>query len=555
MLEAIAFKELTMKRHLVYAGLAILALVLPQFAAAAEKLAPLDAAKRADELLAQDLRASVSSPGDESPAPLVDDATFIRRVSLDLVGQLPTPEQVSAFCLDPSADKRAALVRQQLANPDFGRNWARYWRDVIMYRASDPRALLSSQPLEEYLAGEFNKNTSWKDIAREFITASGDVRENGRTALIMAQQGMTEETTAEVSRIFMGIQIQCAQCHDHPTDRWKREQFHELAAFFPRISVRPVRMGEQRSFEVVSVNTERRFRGPMQRGGTTEHYMPDLDNPAAKGTLMEPKFFVTGRKLQNGTPDLERRTLLANWITSSSNPWFAKAFVNRIWGELVGEGFYEPLDDLGPDRACLAPQTLDFLAEQFVLHQHDIKSLFETIIATGAYQRASRPRRNPEQTPFAANCPQPLRGDQLYNSLLTALGISDQGGMFGRRPQGGPYGGFGPRTLFNRVFGYDPSAPRDEVVGSIPQALFMMNSPLVNQAINARGGTALARLLAETKDDEAVAVELYLRTLAREPSDNELATCLDHVREVGRQEGFEDVLWALVNSAEFLHRR
>ena len=189
----------------------------------------------------------------------------------------------------------------------------------------------------------------------------------------MAQFGATPDITAEVSRIFMAIQIQCAQCHDHPFDRWKRTQFHELAAFFPRIALRPVKPADKqkRSFDVIGV--DRRTAGESEEcddpARSLEHYMPDLKNPTAKGTLMQPVFFVTGQKLPLGTPDAERRETIARWITSPQDEWFAKAFVNRIWSEMVGEGFYEPVDDIGPDRDCNAPETLDYLAKQFVAHQ------------------------------------------------------------------------------------------------------------------------------------------------------------------------------------------
>ena len=164
--------------------------------------------------------------------------------------------------------------------------------------------------------------------------------------------------------------------------------------------------------------------------------MPDLKHPESPGTKMQPVFFLTGQKLDYGTPDAERRETIAKWITSPSDEWFAKAFVNRIWAELVGEGFYEPIDDIGPDRTCSAPKTIDYLAHEFVDSGFDVKRLYRIIAATDAYQRESRSRRNPERNAaFAANCPQRLRGDQLYDALVAALGMSDnQPGRCARWP-------------------------------------------------------------------------------------------------------------------------
>src|SRR5262245_28902516 len=189
-------------------------------------------AKQVDKLLGDDLAASISGG---KPTPVGErskDEIFVRRVYLDLVGRNPAPSEVTAFSLDPSPGKRAKLVDRLLDDPGFGENWGRYWRDVIMYRRSDERAQLAAQSLFEYLRDQFNKNAPWDEIARSFITAIGDVRENGATGLMMAQNGNTAEITSEVARIFMGTQIQCANCHAHKTDRLKATQFHELASIF-----------------------------------------------------------------------------------------------------------------------------------------------------------------------------------------------------------------------------------------------------------------------------------------------------------------------------------
>jgi hypothetical protein len=514
---------------------------------------PLRTATQVDRLL----RGELFEDG-AAPVALAGDEIFLRRASLDVVGDPPSPEAITTFVLDPSPTKRADLVERLLADPHYGQNWARYWRDVMLSRRTDDRALLVANPLTVQLTEKLNAGAAWNDVATEFITASGDIRQNGATAIIAAQQGQTEETTAEVSRIFLGIQIQCAQCHDHMTDRWKRTQFHQLAAFFPRIGLQPLLSPTRRTLAVV-VND--RNVGPARSDngmrGVPEHFMPDLENPAADGTKMQPVFFLNGEKLPLGTRDGDRREQLAAWLTAS--PWFAKAYVNRAWAELVGEGFYEPVDDLGPDRQCSAPKTMDYLAEQFVASNYDTKWLMRTILATEAYQRLSRPRRKVNETPFLASCQQRLRADQLYNALTRALELPElPAGQRGRGPAAGDYiGNRNPRTAFALNFGYDPSQPRAEVTGSIPQALAIMNSPQINAQIDAGSRlTMLGRLVAEVKDDESVAVEIYLRCLAREPCDRELETSLAHVRDTGdRGEAFEDILWSLLNSTEFLHRR
>ena len=516
-----------------------------------------DAAAEVDRLLAQEVFAS---PAEVHLAPPANDEIYLRRVYLDLVGEIPGPNEICQFVLDPSPNKRAEFVARLLDDPRYGRNWGRYWRDVISYRRSAGEgAQFGIATLETYLADSFNANRPWAEVARAFVEAKGEVLTNGQAGLFVAQLAEPTDVASEMSRIFLGVQIQCAQCHDHPTDRWKREQFHQFAAFFPRVGLRRAANAGRAGIEVASFDNGPETRRPGMFGSAAkEHYMPDLKDPSSRGTLMTPVFFATGQKLATGATDDERRHSLAEWMTSQENPWFSKAVVNRLWAELVGEGFYEPIDDLGPDRKCSAPQTIDYLADQFTAHGHDLKWLLETILGTAAYQRESRPRRLPDEAPFAANAPHRLRSDQLYDVLTAVMGYDpDEALIRSQQPQ--PAGRLPPgvRAQFAAVFGYDPSTRRDEITTSIPQALMLMNSQQVNRTLTARQeGTMLGQLLATTRDNEQATIELYLRCLARTPNAQEVAACLDHIRaSASREDAFEDIHWSLVNSKEFMYRR
>ena len=338
-------------------------------------------------------------------APRTDDAAFLRRATLDIIGDIPTPEAVTAFLLDSSASKRKRLVQSLLNDSRYGQNWARYWRDVVFFRAQEDRSRIAVNAMVADLTEQFNGHVGWDEIATQFVTARGDVKENGHTAIIMAQDGRTEEMTAEVSRIFLGIQIQCAQCHDHPYDRWKREQFHELAAFFPRVGVRNVRSKTKRSFEVYGSD---RFGRKQRRGANNdrrpkaEHRMPDFLDPELPGAVMQPRFFLTSASLPLGSHDAERREQLAEWLTT--NEWFAIAVVNRLWTELVGEGFYERVDDIGPDREAIAPLALDLLAKNFAASGYDLQWLLATICETEAYQRESPPTSRAKRDALCCQC-------------------------------------------------------------------------------------------------------------------------------------------------------
>jgi hypothetical protein len=421
----------------------------------------------------------------------------------------------------------------------------------------------------------------------------------------------------EVSRIFLGVQIQCAQCHDHKTDSWKRIQFHEFAAFFAGVRQRRVGAPAMGQLPVFAVSAQ----------GPRRYLMPDKDNPA-KQIPVAPRFFLPSSKgkpepaLPEVAPIPERRAMAASYITGQDNPWFAKAFINRIWYALMGETFYEPIDDIGPERTPKGPEVLDPLAGEWQRGGYDIRWLMRTILNTQAYQRRVRSSANAAgKTPFASSCPSRLRADQVFDALVQALALPvDSSGNPPRGPAGGKTGSAGPaakrspagarntlkaqarllslgdpkrlqsqtptkgaakkaaeaiglssqvgkkaavlrrpggfRTLFDRLFGIDPSIANEDVVGTIPQALFLMNSPIINNRTQARPGTVLGEILNNAPNNRVALGALYLRVLSRQPTNQEVEICGRYLLTVeNRAEAFEDIYWSLINSTEFLTRR
>jgi hypothetical protein len=499
-----------------------------------------------------------------APAKLTSDEEFIRRAYLDVAGKLPSPEEVAAFAREKDPKKRAKLIDRLLDSDDYATNWARYWRDVIAYRATfEQRFLIHYETFEDWLAGQFRENRPWDEIARAMIAGAGSNRETetGHVVFQVAHQAQPVEVAGEVSRIFNGVQIACAQCHDHPTDPWKREQFHEFAAFFA---------GTRARRENEKIDGRNRAIGiKIVTQGRPRYTMPDLEDPT-KSIPVEPKFFFasTEEKVPSNLSAQERRELAAAYVTGQDNPWFAKAFVNRVWYALMGEAFYNPVDDMGPARDPEAGALLDRLATEWARGGYDVKWLYRTLLNTRAYQRQNRSTRTEAgRTAFASACPSRLRADQIVDALQQALGLElDRPAARGgdrRAPQGVAANLVarnrrqgGPRVQLNALFGADPSVPNDEVLGTIPQALFLMNSPLINRAINANRGGMLGQLLAENPDNAAALNALYLRVLSRRPTDGEAKTCLKYLATVGnRREAFEDLLWALINSTEFISRR
>lgn len=511
---------------------------------------------------------SKASP-DVRPAPPTSDAEFIRRVSLDVAGAPPAAEEVEAFVADKSPEKRARLVDALLADADYARNWARYWREVIQFRATNPNpGQVRYDELEDWLADRLRENRPWDEIARELITATGRVDENGAVGFGLAHLARPVEMAGEVSRVFMGVQIQCAECHNHFTDSWKREQFHEFAAFFSGSRVRRVDKPEPGKRAVFAVET-------LPKAG----YAMPVKNDPTKKVPIQPKFFLASAETaavevpaKLSPKDLHE--LAASLITGQDNPWFARAFVNRIWTVLMGEGFYEVVDDLGPERTPHGAEILFPLADQWQKGGYDIQWLFRTILNTEAYQRRARPSSSPAgEAALAANRANRLRADQILESLDSALGLSSVAptaddakdkpkdkaknkAKAEAQAKNDPPRQAAPRPAFNNLFGVDPSVNGDEVLGTIPQALFLMNGPVVHNRTLARGNTELARILKDSTDNAAALDELYLLVLARRPTDDEAKICAEFLTAAkDRKEAFEDIYWSLVNSAEFLSRR
>jgi hypothetical protein len=550
-----------------------------------------------DRLIAEFL--TKNSPKVE-PATLTTDVEYVRRIYFDLAGGPPTPQQVQSFLLDRSKDKRGHLVDTLLSGAEYAHNWAKYWRDVVMFHStSENQARVRFDMLESWLASQIQANKPWDEIVTGMITATGQNDKNGAVAFPLAYDAQPVEMAGEVSRIFMGVQIQCAQCHDHKTDAWKRRQFHEFAAFFAGTRPRPVTKAAPGQLPVFAVVAQ----------GPRRYSMPDKDNPT-KQTSIAPRFFLSSSSSapQPALPEAlavpERRAVAASYVTGQDNPWFAKAYINRIWYVLMGEAFYEPIDDIGPERSPKATEVLDPLAEQWQKGGYDIRWLFRTILNTQAYQRRVRSTANAAgKTPFASNCPSRLRADQVFDALVQALALplDDSGNLVPpanrspgqgknalkalaglslgdlKRQQGkgavnkaaqavglasqvGKKAAVarvgGPRVLFDRLFGIDPSVANEDVMGTIPQALFLMNSPLVTSRTQARPGTILGEILSTAPNERAALNALYLRVLSRQPTTHEAEICGRYLGSVGdTREAFEDIYWSLINTTEFLTRR
>jgi hypothetical protein len=478
--------------------------------------------------------------------PLVDDNTFLRRVSLDLTGRLPTQEEARRWSAERGPDRRERLVERLLVGDAYAVNWARYWRDALTYHTPASNNYLRWQLFDRWWVEQFRRNRPWDQIVTSLVTAEGINDEVAPVNYLTALYGNPVEIAATTSRVFLGVQIQCAECHNAKSEpHWKREQFHSFAAFF----------GRARLVQHKDVNG-RGTPYAIEGRDDGQYRMTDKKDPS-RLIAMQPRF-LTGEAVSLDADDRGRRDALARFLTGAKNPWFARAYVNRVWSCLTGWGFYPSVIEVGGGKPRF-PEVLGLLEKGFVASGHDVRWLFRTITRTRAYQTALQPPPSRIGVPAPAVCPQRLRPEQIFEALLDTLAFDENDKKIpAPAPSSAPAATrhTGLRHMVYQAFKVNPSTPQAEVHGTIPQALLMMNSALIHACTSARGKTVLGRLLAEGRSDDQIVAALYQRALARQPTAAEQAVCRRYVTRVGdRYEALEDVFWALINSTEFLNRR
>src|SRR5262245_6419592 len=514
-----------------------LVLVLPRLHAA-ERPSEAQTAAKLDAALVRGMNPAAPLPA------IVSDETFLRRVSLDLTGKLPDPDALHRFVADRTPDKRAKVIDELLKSEAYAVNWGRYWRDTLTYHTPASANYIRWKSFDEWWTSQIRRNRPWDEVVTALVTASGVNDEVVPVNYLTALSGNPVEIAATTSRVFLGQQIQCAECHDAKTEPWKREQFHEFAAFFGRARLIQHKDVDGRGTPYA-----------IESRADGQYLMTDKRNPTRQ-IVMRPRF-LTGEAVSLDADDAERRQALAKFITSAKNPWFARCYVNRIWTALLGWGFYPTVNDLGSSVEPRHPAALDLLAQNWVASEYDVRWLFQTIARTRAYQRQDQPPTPDDPAP--AVCPVRLRAEQVFEALQKALGFDENDSKIpAPAPGSGPalQRHTGLRHMVYQAFKENPSTPAQDVQGTIPQALLMMNSALVHAYTSAQGKTLLADLLAKGRTDDEIVAALYERVLARKPTADEQRTCQVYIRKIGdRKEGLEDVLWVLVNSTEFLIKK
>jgi hypothetical protein len=517
-----------------------LAFILSRAGAAEPCPSTTETAAKLDAALVRGLPADVRLPA------VVDDESFLRRIYLDLTGKLPGPDALRRFAADNATDKRAKVIDDLLKSDDYAINWGRYWRDTVTYHTPASGNYLRWKLFDDWWTTQIRRNRPFNEVVSALVTASGINDENAAVNYLTAMYGNPSEIAATTSRVFLGVQIQCAECHNAKSEPWKREQFHEFAAFFGRAKIIQHKDVEGRGTPYA-----------IESRADGQYCMTDKKDPD-RLIPMRPRF-LTGESIALDASDDDRRQALARFLTSPKNPWFAKCYVNRIWTALMGWGFYPSVTDLGSTaEAQRHKAVLELLEKEWIASGYDMQWLFRTIALTQAYQR---PHEAPSYSkrPTASVCPARLRPEQIFEALQKALGFDENDKKIpapaaSSAPAVQRHTGL--RNMVYQAFKENPSTPMQEVHGTMQQALLMMNSALIQTYTSAQGKTLLADLLAKKQTDEQIVAALYERVLARKPTEEEQATCQRFIGKVGdRKEALEDILWTLVNSTEFLLKK
>jgi hypothetical protein len=434
-------------------------------------------------------------------------------------------------------------VAQLLERGAWAAHFANTWRDLMLAGAPAQEVRNQSFGLEMWLRLRFAVNMPFDRVVKELLSAStstqpSDASEPSPAAFYQAAESKPEVLAASTSRLFLGMQLQCAQCHDHPFTAWKQRQFWEFAAFFQETN--PA-MAMQNPAAQIETSTE--------IGSTADGIqIPDTE-------ITVSPLFLDGSKPAVRAGEA-KRDVLARWITSAENPYFARATVNRMWDHFFGRGFVHPVDNLDPSNAPSQAALFDEVTQQFIAHNFDIKFLVQSIVGSKAYQRSGRqslgaaPDRQQAELQLIYFARMPLRrmtSDQLFASFVEATGYQEEGAMVG--------GQTAAREEFQNRF-TDTSVPRTEVPTSILQALALMNGKHVADATDLKQSRALTAIVEAPYLDTKGRIELlFVTAFSRKPSAQETAEIAEYIANTPSHDektALADVFWTLLNSAEFV---
>jgi WD40 repeat protein len=475
------------------------------------------------------------------PSEPCTDAEYLRRATLDTIGALPSPQEARDFLADTSPDKREKLIDRLLAHPFYADYWANKWADLLRPN-SDRVGIKSVNVLDQWLRENFRANRPYDQFVRDIVLTEGNTHRFG-PAVIYRDRREPADLTTMFSQLFLGVRLDCAKCHHHPNEKWGQEDFYKMAAFFGPLK----RKGAGIS-------------APISAGNETLYFAPGktVKHPVT-GELMDPQA-PDGPPVKAGD-DTDPRRALADWLTDPQNPFFARALVNRVWASFFGKGIVDPVDDFRISNPPSNPALLDALAQELVRQKFDLKALMRTILRSHLYQLSAVPNEfnRADTRNFSRAYRRRLPAEVLADALADVTGVPDS------------FAGMPPGSRAMQAWTYKIDSQTMDAFGrpnsstdcpcerdtrpSIVQSLHLMNSRLLQEKLASKNASARTQRLAEGKlTPEEIVTDLYLTCYTRPPTDEELkiATAPFTAEGSSRRTATEDVLWSLLNSAEFV---
>lgn len=461
-------------------------------------------------------------------SPVVNDATFLRRVTLDLTGRIPTTDTVKAFLADSNTNKRKALVDTLLESDEFNEYWTLQFAKLLRVGAKERNAQ-GAYVYHQWLSNQIRDGAGYDEIARSVILATGDSHENGPANFYRTVDGPGEQAEF-MSELFMGVRLRCANCHNHPLDKWTQDDYHGLTAIFAKIE----------DDQVVKVKLSAEVMHPATR----EKAVPRI--PGVKYLPID---------VNDGRVDL------VEWLTKPDNPYFAKAIVNRLWKAMMGRGLVEPVDDFRSTNPATHPELLTALADDFVTHGYNLKRTLKLITGSDAYARSSHtlPQNKSDDRFYSHALRKPLSPEVLADAISDVLGVPDS---YGNEPLGTrAVSLFNPNTesdaldILGRCSRESSCENAEDVIDGLQTKLHLFNGDLLNARIGVQG-SRLDKLISQNHSPKEIVTEFYISALNRYPTDIETAFWQQHIdfnEPADTQRTIlEDMVWSLLTCNEFV---
>jgi Protein of unknown function (DUF1549)/Protein of unknown function (DUF1553) len=492
------------------------------------------------------------------PAELTSDHEFLRRVFLDLVGTIPGHDEAIAFFNDAAANKREQLIDRLLDDPRFSQHQADVW-DLVFFGRNPPGYETDRRAgFQNWLKDQFAKNTPYDQWARQILRAEGNTVDDGPPMFFVQYRNQPEDASEAISQIFLGVQLQCARCHDHPYEPWKQLDFYGMAAFLSRLDV--VNVGKKDELNMYAIGEKSSgdilFTGPASR-----------QTPGKKGDPVKPKFLLGEALVEPPLPEgfkeikfedkkpppkplFSRKDQLADWMTDATkNPYFARAVANRVWAQFMGRGIVHPVDNMSPSNTPSHPELLDELTKQLVEHHFDLKWYIREICLSRTYQLSSRVASGePMPRFFEHGRTRPLSAEELADAWRVATNFQMPAESSGKKSPNR----FHPLEsgYMLRFFG-QPNSGTGDFQGGLQEHLYLNNGPIGN-VVQAGKGSLLESLGETSVPIEQRVRRLFVSILSRPPADDEQQKFVEFISaDKQPQDRWRQTIWVLLTCSEF----